>query len=177
MKFTETAIGGVYLVELERLEDERGFFARTYCADEFVAHGLDPAVVQCNISFNRKAGTLRGMHFQAPPVFETKLVRCTAGAIHDVVVDLRPESSTHRQHVTAELSAANRLALYIPKGPLPHGFQTLEDDTEIFYQMGERFTPGAERGVRYDDPALGIEWPLPVTTIAEKDRAWTLLDA
>jgi len=175
MKFTETSIGGVVLVELEPIEDERGFFARSYCVDEFAAHGLDPTVVQCNVSFNKRAGTLRGMHYQAPPVSETKLVRCTRGAILDVVVDLRPESSTCRTHVAVELTATNRAALYIEKGLLAHGFQTLEDETEVMYQMGERYTPGADRGARYDDPALGIEWPLPVSAIAEKDTAWPLL--
>jgi dTDP-4-dehydrorhamnose 3,5-epimerase len=177
MEFTESAIEGVFLVELEPIVDDRGFFARSYCADEFVEHGLDPAVVQCNISFNRKAGTVRGMHYQAPPVSESKLIRCTAGAIVDVAVDLRPDSSTYLQHVTVELSAANRAALYISKGLLAHGFQTLEDDTEVFYQMGERYTPGADRGVRFDDPALDIEWPLAVTTLSDKDKQWPLIDA
>ena len=174
MEFTESALEGVFLVEVAPIEDDRGFFARSFCADEFVAHGLDPAVVQCNISFNRRAGTVRGMHYQAPPVSESKLVRCTAGAIHDVVVDLRPESPTYLQHVSVKLSAVNRAALYIPKGLLAHGFQTLDDDTEVVYQMGERFTPGADRGVRYNDPALGIEWPLPVSAISDKDTAWPL---
>ncbi|HEY2812818.1 MAG TPA: dTDP-4-dehydrorhamnose 3,5-epimerase [Acidimicrobiales bacterium] len=176
MQFTETPLAGVFVVEIEPLEDERGLFARSYCADEFVEHGLDPTVVQCNISFNRRAGTLRGMHHQAPPVTETKLVRCTRGALHDVVVDLRPDSPSFREHVSAVLSADNRVALYIPKGLLAHGFQTLEDDSEVFYQMGERYVPGAERGVRYDDPALGLEWPLPVSSIAKKDTEWPLLD-
>jgi dTDP-4-dehydrorhamnose 3,5-epimerase len=175
VKFVETSIGGVFLVELERLEDDRGFFARTFCADEFVAHGLDPTVVQCNISFNDRAGTIRGMHYQAPPVSEPKLVRCTRGSIHDVVVDLRPDSSTRRQHVAVELTADNHVALYIPKGELAHGFQTLEDATEVAYQMGERYTPGSDRGVRYDDPAIGIEWPLPVSAVAAKDAEWPLL--
>jgi dTDP-4-dehydrorhamnose 3,5-epimerase len=175
VKFTETTVAGVVVVEPERREDDRGFFARTFCVDEFVAHGLDPAVVQCNISFNVLAGTVRGMHYQAPPVSETKLVRCTRGAILDVVVDLRPESPTYRQHVAVELTAANRLALYISKGLLAHGFQTLDDDTEVTYQMGERYTPGADRGFRHDDPAFGIEWPLPVSAVSDKDMNWPLL--
>ena len=152
MKFTETSIGGVFVVEIERIEDDRGFFARSFCADEFVEHGLDPTVAQCNISFNRRAGTVRGMHYQAPPVSETKLVRCTQGGILDVVVDLRPESPTYKQHVAVELTADNRTALFISKGLLAHGFQTLADDTEVAYQMGEKYTPGADRGVRHDDP-------------------------
>ena len=175
MRFTQTEIDGVVLVEPERHEDDRGFFARTFCVDEFAAHGLDPAVVQCNISFNLSAGTVRGMHYQAPPVSETKLVRCTRGAILDVIADLRTDSPSYRQHVAVELTAANRLALYISKGLLAHGFQTLEDDTEVSYQMGERYTPGADRGVRHDDPALAIDWPLPVSAISEKDKAWPLL--
>ena len=175
MKFTETSIDGVVLVEFEPIEDERGFFARSFCVDEFVAHGLDPTVVQCNVSFNTRAGTVRGMHYQAPPVSETKLVRCTRGAIVDVVVDLRPESSTCRTHVSAELTATNHAALYIEKGLLAHGFQTLEDETEVLYHMGERYVPGADRGARYDDPALGIEWPLPVSVVAAKDLAWPRL--
>jgi dTDP-4-dehydrorhamnose 3,5-epimerase len=175
MEFTETTIAGVFLVELVRIEDERGFFARSFCVDEFEEHGLDPAVVQCNISFNRRAGTIRGMHYQAPPASESKLVRCTRGAIYDVVVDLRPESATYLKHAAAELTAENGTALYIPSDVLAHGFQTLVDDTEVVYQMGERYTPGTDRGVRYDDPALAIAWPLPVTSIAEKDLAWPLL--
>jgi dTDP-4-dehydrorhamnose 3,5-epimerase len=175
VKFTETSIGGVCVVEIERIEDDRGFFARSFCVDEFVARGLDPAVVQCNISFNRQAGTVRGMHYQAPPVSETKLVRCTQGGILDVVVDLRPESPTYQQHVGVELTAENRKALFISKGLLAHGFQTLADDTEVAYQMGEKYVRGADRGVRYDDPALALEWPLPVNAISDKDRTWPLL--
>ena len=159
MRFRKTAIDGVVVIDPERHEDDRGFFARTFCVDEFVAHGLDPAVVQCNISYNARAGTVRGLHFQEPPVSETKLVRCTLGAIHDVVVDLRADSPTYRQHVAVELTATNRRALYVAKGLLAHGFQTLEDDTEVSYQMGERYTRGADRGVRYNEPALGISWP------------------
>ncbi len=177
MEFTQSAIEGVFLVELEPIADDRGFFARSYCADEFVANGLDPAVVQCNISYNGRAGTVRGMHYQAPPVSESKLIRCTAGAIVDVAVDLRPASATYLQHVSVELNANNRAALYISKGLLAHGFQTLADDTEVFYQMGERYTPGADRGVRYDDPALDIEWPVAVTTLSDKDRQWPLLQS
>jgi dTDP-4-dehydrorhamnose 3,5-epimerase len=175
VKFTKTAIEGVVVVGPEKHEDSRGFFARSYCVDEFTAHGLDPTVVQCNISFNARAGTLRGMHYQAPPMSETKLVRCTRGAIYDVVVDLRAGSPTYRRHVGIELTERNWLALYIEKGLLAHGFQTLEDGAEVAYQMGQRYTPAAARGVRHDDPALGIDWPLTVSAISEKDMAWPLL--
>jgi dTDP-4-dehydrorhamnose 3,5-epimerase len=175
MRFEKTTVPGVYVVGLDLLEDERGFFARSFCADEFAEHGLDSSFVQCNVSFNRRAGTVRGLHFQAAPAAESKLVRCTRGAIYDVVVDLRPESPAYLRHVGVELTAENRDALYIPAGPVAHGFQTLADETEVSYQMGERYTPGAARGVRFDDPALGISWPLPVTSITDKDAAWPLL--
>jgi dTDP-4-dehydrorhamnose 3,5-epimerase len=165
----------MFIVGLERLEDERGFFARSFCVDEFAALGLDPSFVQCNISWNRRAGTVRGMHFQQPPAAESKLVRCTRGAIYDVVVDLRPDSPAYRTHVGIELTADNRDALYIPAGAVAHGFQTLVDDTEVSYQMGERYTPSAARGVRFDDPALAIRWPLAVTSVNAKDTEWPLL--
>jgi dTDP-4-dehydrorhamnose 3,5-epimerase len=174
MKFTEAAIAGVWLVDLEPIEDERGFFARTFCAEEFAAHGLDPTVSQCNVSFTRQAGSIRGLHYQVAPAAETKLVRCVRGAIHDVVVDLRPSSPTYRGHVAVELSETNRRALYVPT-EFAHGFQTLAHDTEVEYQMGAPYTPGTDRGVRYDDPALGIAWPRPVTDISERDRTWPLL--
>ncbi len=171
MKFTQTAISGVWLVDLEPLVDERGFFARTFCADEFSARGLDPTVAQCNVSVTATAGTVRGLHYQVAPAEETKLVRVVRGAIHDVAVDLRAGSPTYCGHVAVELSAANRRALYVPTG-FAHGFQTLVDDTEVEYQMGAPYTPGTDRGVRYDDPAFGIVWPLPVSTISDRDRTW-----
>jgi dTDP-4-dehydrorhamnose 3,5-epimerase len=174
VRLVATGIEGAMLVELDRLEDERGFFARTFDAAEFEAAGLEPAVVQCNVSFNVAAGTLRGMHYQDERAPEAKLVRCTRGSILDVIVDMRPDSPTRLQHVAVELSEANHTALYVP--PLfAHGFQTLADNTEVFYQMGHAFVPGAGAGLRYDDPALGIRWPLPVSVIAPKDREWPLL--
>jgi dTDP-4-dehydrorhamnose 3,5-epimerase len=174
VKFTETTIAGVWLVDLEPIEDERGYFARTFCAAEFLEHGLDPTVAQRNVSLTRRAGTIRGLHYQVAPAAETKFVRCLRGAIHDVVVDLRDGSPTFREHVAVELSAANRRALYVPID-FAHGFQTLLDDTEVEYQMGAPYAPGTDRGLRYDDPALAITWPLPVTDISDRDRAWPLL--
>ena len=171
MIFDETQLAGAFIIDPERMEDERGFFARTFCVDEFTAHGLDPACVQCNISFNLRRGTLRGMHTQKPPHEEAKLVRCTLGAIHDVIIDLRPGSTTYAEHVGVELSAENRRMLYIPKG-FAHGFQTLADNSEVFYQMSSMYVPGSASGVRYNDPAFGIEWPLPVTEISERDVAY-----
>jgi dTDP-4-dehydrorhamnose 3,5-epimerase len=174
VKLVPTGIQGVMVVEPDRIEDERGFFARTFDASLFEAAGLEPAVVQCNISFNKAAGTLRGLHYQDERAIEAKLVRCTRGAIWDVVVDMRPDSPTRLQHVSIELTATNHLALYIP--PLfAHGFQTLQDDTEVMYQMGHIHAPGAATGLRYDDPALGIEWPLEISTIGPKDLDWQLL--
>jgi dTDP-4-dehydrorhamnose 3,5-epimerase len=174
MKFTPAGIDGVWVVDLEPIADERGFFARTYCADEFTQHGLDPTVAQCNVSLTRGAGTVRGLHYQVEPAAETKLVRCVRGAIFDVAVDVRPASPTQYQHVALELTAESRRALYIPTG-FAHGFQTLVDDTEVEYQMGAPYAPGTDRGVRYDDPVLAIAWPLPVTSISDRDRAWPLL--
>jgi dTDP-4-dehydrorhamnose 3,5-epimerase len=168
MRFAATSLDGVYLIDLERHEDERGTFARTYCADEFAAHGLDAAVVQCNTSFNRLAGTMRGLHFQAGSAGETKLVRCTRGAIFDVVVDLRHSSSTYLQYVAVELTADSGRSVYVPPG-FAHGFETLLDETEVLYQMGQRHAPGAERGIHFDDPALSIRWPLPVKVISVRD--------
>lgn len=175
MRFTETAVAGVWVVDLEPHTDERGGFARTFAADEFAARGLETAVVHCNLSWSHRAGTVRGMHWQAAPAEEAKLVRCVRGAVHDVVVDVRPTSATHRAHVAVELSAATRRAVYIPPG-CAHGFQTLVDDTEVTYQHSVAHTPGTERGLRHDDPALAIAWPLPVTVVSERDRAWPLLD-
>lgn len=176
MKFTETKLQGAFIIDLERREDDRGGFARTFCAQEFEAHGLKPTVAQCNLSFNHKAGTLRGMHYQVAPACETKLIRCTKGAIYDVIIDMRSGSPTYRQHIGVELSADNRRALYVPE-LFAHGYQALTDGAEVVYQVGEFYTPGYERGLRYDDPAFGIEWWLPVTVISEKDAAWTLFEA
>jgi len=171
VKFTPTELPGAFLVEIEPIEDERGFFARAWDGEAFAAHGLDPALAQCNISFNRRKGTLRGMHYQVAPHGEAKLVRCTMGALLDVIVDLRPDSPTFLRHVGVELSAANRRALFVPAG-LAHGFQTLVDETEVFYQMSRAFVPGAGRGVRWDDPAFGIAWPEDERIISERDRLW-----
>ncbi len=171
MRFIATHIPGVVIVEIEPIADERGFFARSFCRDAFKAHGLSGDLVQCNISFNKLRGTLRGMHYQAAPHEEAKLVRVTRGAIHDVALDLRPTSPTFRQHVAVELTADNRRALYIPEG-CAHGFQTLADDTEIFYQMSTPYHGPSARGVRHDDPAFNIAWPLPVSAISPKDAAY-----
>jgi dTDP-4-dehydrorhamnose 3,5-epimerase len=171
--FRPTPLAGVFLVEIERREDERGFFARTFCREEFAAHGLEPAVAQCSVSFNRTAGTVRGMHYQAPPRREAKLVRCTRGAIFDAVVDLHPDSPTFGRPFTVELTADGHLALYVPP-ELAHGFQTLEDDTEVLYQMSEAYAPGFDRGFRWNDAAVGIAWPRPAAVISERDRALPL---
>lgn len=169
MIFTETRLKGAFVLELERREDDRGFFARSWCQKEFEAHSLNSVVVQCNISFNRLKGTLRGMHYQAAPFEEAKLVRCTAGALYDVIIDLRPDSATYKQHVGEVLSAANYKMLYVPEG-FAHGFQTLEDATEIFYQMSQFYSPEHARGVRYNDPAFGIQWMIGEPVIADRDR-------
>ena len=157
------------MIEAEKHEDERGFFARSFCQREFEAHGLNTNVAQCNISFNKRKGTLRGMHFQAAPFAEAKLVRCTAGSIYDVIVDLRKGSRSFKEHFATELSAANRKMLYIPE-ELAHGFQTLEDNTEVFYQMSEVYSAEHARGVRWDDPAFGIQWPEAQRIMNERDR-------
>jgi dTDP-4-dehydrorhamnose 3,5-epimerase len=156
---------------LTRHDDDRGFFARAFCQKEFAEHGLKPVIAQANIGFNRRKGTLRGMHFQYPPAAETKLVRASRGAVLDIIVDLRPESPTYLQHISVELSADNHRGIYIPER-FAHGYQALQDDTETTYQVGEFYTPGSEGGLLYDDPALGLEWPLPVTVMSEKDRQW-----
>ncbi|MDM8083247.1 dTDP-4-dehydrorhamnose 3,5-epimerase family protein [Cellulomonas cellasea] len=166
---------GVLLVDLEPHADDRGFFARAFDAAEFARNGLDAHVAQANVSFNHRAGTVRGMHRQIPPHAEGKLVRCTAGAIVDVALDVRPGSPTHGQHVMAELSAANRTALFVPPY-VAHGYQTLVDDTEVVYQVSGPYVPGAEQGFRYDDEAFAIVWPLPVTVVSAKDAAWPLAD-
>jgi len=171
MIFKETKLKDAYVIEIEKLEDRRGFFARAWCQREFEAHGLVSRVVQANISYNRKKGTLRGLHYQVAPYAETKLVRCTRGAIYDVIVDLRPDSPTYMQWLGVELTAENYKMLYVPEG-FAHGFQTLTDETEVTYQVSQFYTPGAEGGVRYNDPAFGIEWPLTVQVISDKDQNW-----
>ncbi len=174
MLFTETTLSGAYIIDLELKPDHRGSFARTFCAEEFEKHGLKPTVAQCNLSFNHKKGTLRGMHYQVLPAAETKLVRCTQGAIYDVIIDMRPESPTYLAHFGVELTAENRRALYIPE-MFAHGYQALTDGAEVVYQVGEFYTPGYERGIHHQDPAFAIEWPIAVTEISEKDAAWPLL--
>ena len=174
MRFTETGLEGAWVVDLEPRADARGFFARTFDADAFAEHGIPPLVVQANLSFNHRAGTLRGLHFQLPPVSEGKFMRCTQGSIHDVIVDMRPESPTYLQHYGITLSAQNRRALFVPER-FAHGYLALEDGAEAAYHVTERYTPGAERGLRFDDPALGIEWPVAVQVVSEKDRSWPLL--
>jgi dTDP-4-dehydrorhamnose 3,5-epimerase len=171
MRFTETSLKGAFILELEPRCDHRGLFARTFCVEEFQAHGLCTRVLQCNLSFNPARGTLRGMHYQLPPATEVKIVRCTRGAVYDVIIDLRPESPTYGSHIGVELSSENRRTLYVPE-MFGHGYQTLTDDAEVMYQVSEMYTPGSERGLRYDDPAFGISWPLPVSAISEKDAAW-----
>lgn len=171
MIFIETELKGAYIIDLERREDERGFFARTWCQQEFEAHGLVARIVQANMSYNKLKGTLRGMHYQRAPYAETKLVRAVRGAILDVIVDLRPDSPTYRRWIGVELSADNRRALFVPEG-FAHGFQTLEDDTDVSYQVSAFYTPGAEGGARYNDPAFDIQWPLPVSVISDKDAGW-----
>jgi dTDP-4-dehydrorhamnose 3,5-epimerase len=173
MRFIETELSGAYIVELEPRGDERGFFARTFDAKLFEQHGMNPFIAQANMSQNIRKGTLRGMHYQLPPATETKFIRCTKGAIHDVIIDMRPDSPTYRRHVGVDLTEDNRRSLYVP-GMFAHGFQTLADDTEVSYLVSEFYTPGMERGLRHDDPEFGIEWPLPVSVISEKDAAWPL---
>ncbi len=176
MIITPTAIAGVWIVDAEPFADERGLFARTFCAEEFAAAGLAVEVAQCSVAYNAHAGTIRGLHWAAEPVRETKLVRCTRGALLDVIVDPRPDSPTYLRHVAVELTADNHRALFIDAG-LAHGYQTLVDATEATYQMNVPFTPGHDRGLRFDDPSLAIAWPLPVSVISAKDRAWDLLPA
>ncbi len=168
MIFTETKLKGAFFIDLAPHYDERGFFSRSWCQREFIDHGLNPNVVQCNISYNKQKGTLRGMHLQVPPFAEAKLVRCTRGGIFDVIVDFRCDSPTYLQWLGVELTVENRQALFVPEGFL-HGFQTLKDDTEVFYQMSEFFAPECARGFRWNDPAFAIQWPLPVSMISEKD--------
>jgi dTDP-4-dehydrorhamnose 3,5-epimerase len=169
--FIETALKGAFIIEPEQLTDERGFFARTWCQREFTVHGLNPRLVQCSVSFNRKKGTLRGMHYQAKPYEEAKLIRCPRGAIYDVIIDLRLDSPTFKQWVAFELTANNGLILYVPEG-YAHGFQTLEDCTEVFYQISEFYTSTFSRGVRWNDPAFAIQWPLAERIISERDQSY-----
>src|SRR5207249_4595938 len=174
MIFTETKLSGAFVIDVERREDARGFFARVFCQHEFEAHGLKPIIAQANVAYNRKKGTLRGMHCQFPPATETKLVRCTRGAILDSMVDLRPESPTYLDHVAVNLTADNQRGLYVPER-FAHGYQVLEDGTETSYQVGEFYTPSSEGGLLYNDPRLGLKLPLPVTEISVKDDSWPLL--
>lgn len=169
MRFIETPLNSAFVIEPERLEDDRGFFARTWCQREFSAHGLNPNLVQCNVSFNSKTGTLRGMHHQAAPHEEAKLVRCTMGSIYDVIIDIRPDSTTYKAWFAVELTALNRKMLYVPEG-FSHGFLTLADDTEVFYQMSEFYSPDCASGIRWNDPQFGIIWPEVVSIIADKDK-------
>src|SRR5258705_2710725 len=174
MIFTETALKGAFTIDLERRDDSRGFFARAFCQHEFEDHGLKPTIAQANIAFNKRKGTMRGMHFQFPPAAETKLVRATRGAILDIIVDLRPESPTYLHHVAVELTADNHRALYVPER-FAHGYQVLDDTTETSYQVGEFYAPRLEGGLLYSDPRLGLHWPLPVAEVSPKDDAWKLL--
>jgi dTDP-4-dehydrorhamnose 3,5-epimerase len=176
MIFERTSLAGAYIVELDRKHDDRGFFARAFCAREFEEHGLPQAMVQANVSLSYCRGTVRGMHYQVAPATEPKFVRCIRGAVWDVIVDMRPDSPTYLQHLGIELSAENRRALYVPD-MFAHGNQALTDDAELFYLVGGFYTPGCERGLRHDDPALNIQWPLAVSVISDKDRAWPLLEA
>lgn len=169
MKFVETELKGAFVVELDLLKDERGFFTRTWCKKEFEQHGFNPNMAQCNISFNRRKNTLRGMHYQISPFEETKIVRCTMGAIYDVIVDLRPDSKTFMRWIAVELSSENRKMIYIPEG-FAHGFQTLRVDTEVFYQMSEFYAPEYARGVRWNDPNFNIKWPDGIRIISDRDR-------
>jgi dTDP-4-dehydrorhamnose 3,5-epimerase len=171
MKFIKTPLDGAYLIELEPIADERGFFARSWCREEFLSHGLNPNLAQCSISFNKKKGILRGMHYQEEPYQEAKLVRCYSGAIYDVILDLRPTSPSHRKWFSAELTATNRTMIYLPKG-FAHGFQTLADNCELFYQISESYKPECTRGVRWNDPTFAIEWPSADRIMSDRDRSF-----
>ncbi|HEB87794.1 MAG TPA: dTDP-4-dehydrorhamnose 3,5-epimerase [Gammaproteobacteria bacterium] len=171
MKFSKTKLDGAYVIELEKLEDNRGFFARTWCQKELEANNLAAQVAQANVSYNAKAGTLRGMHYQVSPYEETKLIRCTRGALYDVIVDLRPDSPTYKQWIGIELTADNYKMLYVPAN-FAHGFITLEDSTEATYFVSEFYTPGAEQGLRWNDTEFGIDWPRPAEIISDKDADW-----
>jgi dTDP-4-dehydrorhamnose 3,5-epimerase len=174
MIFTETKLKGAFILDIERREDSRGFFARTFCQNEFSAHGLKPVIAQANMAYNKLKGTVRGMHFQFPPSAEAKLVRATRGGILDIIVDLRPESPTFMEHVAVELNEENARALYVPER-FAHGYQVLTDGTDTTYQVGEFYTPGSEGGLLYNDPRLRLRWPLPVSVISDKDQVWSPL--
>jgi dTDP-4-dehydrorhamnose 3,5-epimerase len=174
MIFTETALPGAFIIDIQPHRDNRGFFTRAFCQKEFAAQGLKPVIAQANLAFNTHKGTMRGMHFQFPPAAETKVVRCTRGAILDIIVDLRPESPSYLQHIAVELDEDNHRALYVPER-FAHGYQVLADKTETSYHVGEFYTPGCEGGLMYNDPRLGLRWPLPVSVISDKDQAWPLL--
>lgn len=171
MQFRALSVDGAFVVDIDRIPDERGFFARSWSAQDFAAKDLDPGLVQISLSYNARAGTIRGMHYQVEPHAETKLVRCTSGAIHDVVLDLRPTSPTFKRYEGVELTATNRSALYVPRG-CAHGFQTLVDGAEVLYQISAEYAPEAARGVRWDDPAFGIAWPMAPTSMSERDRTF-----
>jgi dTDP-4-dehydrorhamnose 3,5-epimerase len=171
MIFTETALKGTYVIDIEKTEDERGFFARSWCRREFEAHGLNSDIAQCDISYNPKRGTLRGMHSQAPPFEEAKLVRCTMGSLYDVIVDLRQASPTFKRHFGVDLTAENRRMIYVPEG-FAHGFLTLEDGTEVFYQISQFYSPGHAKGFRWNDPFFAIAWPSEPVVISDRDRSY-----
>jgi dTDP-4-dehydrorhamnose 3,5-epimerase len=171
MKFTETKLKGAYIIEFEKLTDDRGFFARSWCQKELEAHGLTARAVQANVSFNHQKGTLRGMHYQIAPHQEAKLIRCTRGAIYDVIIDLRPDSATYKQWIGEELTADNFTMLFVPED-FAHGYQTLENHTEVTYQVTQFYTPGSEKGIRFNDPAFGIQWPIKISIISDKDKNW-----
>jgi dTDP-4-dehydrorhamnose 3,5-epimerase len=170
MIFTETKLKGAYIIDVKRLEDERGFFGRSYCKREMDEYGLNTNMVQANVSYNKKKGTLRGMHMQVSPYEETKLVRCTRGAIYDVIIDMREDSDTYKQWIGVELTADSYRMLFVPEG-FAHGFITLEDNTDVTYNVTQYYTPGSERGIRWNDPAFNIEWPMEPVTISDKDQA------
>ncbi|PZV15197.1 MAG: dTDP-4-dehydrorhamnose 3,5-epimerase [Leptolyngbya sp.] len=174
MIFNETPLAGAYIVDVDIKADNRGFFARAFCAQEFAEIGIKPEVAQINLCHNGTQGTVRGMHYQVPPASETKLIRCTRGEIYDVIVDLRPNSPTYLKHFGVELTADNFRALYVPE-MFGHGYQTLTSEAEIVYVVSEFYTPGCEQGLRYNDPALNVQWPLPVSLISDKDNSWDLL--
>jgi dTDP-4-dehydrorhamnose 3,5-epimerase len=176
MKFEPTPLQDAWVITLEPFRDDRGYFARAFCRREFEAHGIVDDMVQCNASFNNEQGTLRGLHFQSEPASESKLIRCVQGALYDVIVDIRPESPTYLQYFGVELSADNLKMVYVPRN-FAHGFLTLKPDTAAYYLVGEYYTPECEQGLRYDDPALDIDWPAPIRTISDKDRDWPLLKA
>ncbi|MCC6423958.1 MAG: dTDP-4-dehydrorhamnose 3,5-epimerase [Phycisphaerales bacterium] len=171
MIFHQTKLAGAYIIELEKIADSRGFFAESFSSRQFEQQGLNCRIAQCNVSFNHKKGTLRGMHFQIAPATEVKIVRCTRGAVFDAIVDIRPCSATYGQWIGVELSADNHKALYVPE-MFAHGYQTLADNSEVTYQVSEFYTPSAARGYRYDDPGFGIQWPLPVVELSGRDAAW-----